>query len=140
MYDFKHQIHENQRFNTYELYREKDKPKISFYQKIRNSLFFVIIVIVLFIMGAFLLKSYQNYSDKNSLVITQEIGIEQTSLSQKENSANLALTQAITKSVVQNLQSQEKMERINYDELKLIIKKVVNKIQEEPVTTKYTKN
>jgi len=133
MYDFKHQIHDNQRFNTYEIYVEDNKSKISFYQKVRNGLFLIILVISIFITGACSFKTYQKHSYKNNVVISQEIPVK------KNNSAHLALTQAITKSVVYNLQSQEKLETINYHELKLIIKEVVHKIQDKPITTKYTK-
>jgi ribonucleotide reductase alpha subunit len=129
MYDFKHKIYDNQRFNSYEIVIEEDTERVSFYQKVRNGLFFVILVLSIFIIGAFLLKSYQSYFNTNCVVITQELAVKKL----PHNSAHLALTQAITQSVVLNLQSQEKIEVINYNELKLIIEKVVQKIQEQPI-------
>ena len=59
-----------------------------------------------------------------------------TSIFGTQKLAHLELTKAITNSVVNNLQANRDIKTMNYNELKLIIKKVVTKIQEKPNRTK----
>jgi len=133
MYDFKHKINDHQRFNTYELYIQDDKKHINSYETIRNSLFFIILILTAFIIGAFSQKSYQHYQKR---LHPQEIQIKEmkTSTFGTQKLAHLELTKAITNSVVNNLQANRNVKTMNYNELKLIIKKVVTKIQEKPNT------
>jgi len=134
MYDFKHKINDHQRFNTYELYIKEDKKQSDSYEKIRNVLFFIVLILTTFIIGAFSQKSYQNQQKRPHL---QEINIKemQTSAFGTKKLAHLKLTKAITKSVVNNLQANRHIKTMNYNELKFIIKKVVTKIQSKPNTT-----
>ena len=135
MYNFKHKINEYQRFNTYELYIQDNKRQINSYEKIRNGLFFVVLILTAFIIGAFSHKSYQNHQKKPH---PQEIEIKEMktlAMSSSEKLAHVKLTKAITNSVVNNLQANSNVKTMNYNELKLIIKKVVSKIQEKPNRT-----
>jgi hypothetical protein len=134
MYDFKYKINEHQRFNTYELYIQNDKRQSHSYETIRNSLFFIILVLTIFILGAFTQKSYHSYKMKPNL---QELKIKEMKVSTlaTQKLAHLELTKAITNSVVNNLQANRDIKTMNYNELKLIIKKVVTKIQSKPNTT-----
>ena len=134
MYDFKHQINDYQRFNTYELSIQKGKTESDSYEKIRNGLFFVILVLTAFIIGAFSQKRYQSQQKRPHQKALQIKEMTTSTLSTQER-AHLKLTKAITNSVVNNLQANRHMESINYNELKRIIKKVVTKIQVKPNTT-----
>lgn len=141
MYDFKHQIHENQRFNTYEVYIEKNKETSNSYTTLRNTLFFIVITLAIFITGAISLKSYQGYKQLNNSIESKKLLIKEEPPINTKQTIGLShseFTKAITNSIVQNLQSKQGSKKIDNDELKRIIKKVVNKIQEEPNTTKYT--
>jgi len=76
MYDFKHKINDNQRFNTYEIYIQKDENSSTPYKTVRNSLFFILLILIIFIMGAFIQKSYQNKIHQKQ-IITKKIKIEE---------------------------------------------------------------
>ena len=133
MYDFKHKINNHQRFNTYELSIQESQPQSNSYEKLRNGLFFVILILTAFIIGAFSQKRYQSYQ-KSSQLETLEIREMKTTTRATQRVAHLKLTKAITNSVVNNLQANRHMENINYNELKRIIKKVVIRIQSKPNT------
>jgi len=133
MYDFKHKINDHQRFNTYELSIQERQPQSNSYEKIRNALFFVILILTAFIIGAFSQKRYQSYQKSPHLETLQIKEMKATTLG-TQRLAHLKLTKAITNSVVNNLQANRHMESINYNELKRIIKKVVIKIQSKPNT------
>jgi hypothetical protein len=135
MYNFKYKINEHQRFNTYELYVTADKKNSHFYQKIRNSLFFILLILTAFIIGAFIHKSYQKYQRDFHLQEIQIKEMKASRLDDQQKRSHLKLTQAITNSVVNNLQANRDVKTMNYNELKLIIKKVVTRIQETPNTT-----
>ena len=124
MYDFKHQND----LNAYETYTQTVKKEDSL-NKVRNILFYILILLFIFMSGMFFLNNYQNeiYIKENSsqVLINSEI-------------SHLELTRAITQSVVKNLQSQRTLQAINDDELKSIIQKVVNKIETKPSQTKYS--
>jgi DNA-binding TFAR19-related protein (PDSD5 family) len=141
MYNFKHQIHKNHRFNTYELYIEKTEGTSNSYKTLRNALFFTLLILAIFITGAISLKNYQEYKQQNisierkNLLIREEVPIN---TNQTIKLSHSEFSKAITNSVVHNLQSKHGSKKIDNDELKRIIKKVVNKLQEEPETTKYT--
>jgi len=140
MYDFKHQINDNKRFNTYEIYTTDSTTDVRIYQKVRNSLFFIVLIVGIFFTGAFSLKGYQYYSLKQTSSVVQEIHITDAPIlkSVYNTSAQMALRQAITKSVIHNLKSNKSMKHLNYTQLKVLIKKIVKKIQHTPLNTKYT--
>jgi len=125
MYEFKYKINDHQRFNSYEITIQKDKNQSTPYQIIRNSLLFIIFLLTIFIIGAFIKKSYQEYKKRVYLkhIIIKEI---------KDKSLNdLTLNEVITKSVINNLEANNQTKTVNYNELKLIIKQIVNKIKDE---------
>jgi len=140
MYDFKHQINDNKRFNTYEIYTTDNTNGVSIYKKVRNSLFLIVSIISIFFTGAFSLKGYQHYTLHQKPNKVQEIQITDAPIlkSVYNNSAQMALRQAITKSVIHNLKSNKNIKRLNYNELKVLIKQIVKKIQHTPHNTKYT--
>jgi len=122
MYDFKH-------INTYETCTQTIEKEDSL-NKIRNALFYIVILLVLFMGGLFALTSYQKESHiGKNFSITSQTQID-TEIS------HLQLSKAITQSVVKNLQSQKTFQKINDNELKIIIQKVVHKIKEQPTKTK----
>jgi len=124
MYDFKH-------INTYETCTQTIEKEDSL-NKIRNTLFYIVILLFLFMGGLFALASYQKEIHRgNDFSITSQTQIN-TEIS------HLQLSKAITKSVIKNLQSQKTFKKINDNELKNIIQKVVNKIQEQPTKTNYS--
>jgi hypothetical protein len=69
MYDFRYKINDHQRFNTYEIYIKKDENSSIPYKTVRNSLFFIILILIIFIMGAFIQKSYQNKTHHKSIIV-----------------------------------------------------------------------
>ena len=125
MYEFKHKINDNQRFNSYEIMIQEDENQSTPYQTLRNSLFFIILLLTLFIVGAFAQKSYQNYKKRVGLkpIVIKEID--------KRESTNVNLTKIITNSVINNLRANNQIKTVNYSELKLIIQRVVKKIEDK---------
>lgn len=128
MYDFKYQNH----LNTYESYSKTIEKEDSL-NKVRKSLFYIVILLFIFIFGMFALTSYQKYNYKQDFTNNQSIP---STISTKIS--HLQLTEAITQSVVNNLKSQRSLQKINDDELKSIIQKVINRIEAEPSKTKYS--
>jgi len=126
MYEFKHKINEHQRFNSYELIIQEDENQSTPYQTLRNSLFFIILLLTIFIVGAFVKKSYQAY--------TKRVSIKPIVIKEMKTSDKLTLTKVITSSVVNNLRANKQIKTVNYNELRLIIKQVVNKIKDETET------
>jgi len=80
MYDFKHKINDHKRFNSYEIYIQKDENTSTPYTTIRNSLFFILLMLIIFIMGAFIQKSYQN-SVRQKTIIIEKIKIAEVNSS-----------------------------------------------------------
>lgn len=137
MYDFKHKIDDQQRFNIYETYTQPlEEENEDSLNRIRNTLFFIVLALAIFMAGVFSLKTYQNYNAQKEIVL--KYAKQKTLPTQETELSHMQLTKAITQSVAKNLQSQRVIETINDDELKSIIKKVVNKIEEEPIKIKYT--
>jgi len=140
MYDFKHQIHNTQRFNTYELYIHRQKRPSNSYKKLRNGLFFILFILTVFITGAFSFKKYQEYNTPR-VIYNKQILIKSKREEPKDeikHVSHLEFTTAITNSVIRNLQAKQVHNPIDNNEIKRIIKKVINKIQEETNPTKYT--
>lgn len=133
MYDFKQYNNDNQRYNSYKSYPDiNDVLENSF--TLEKRVLFIFILVMVFLSGIFSLTLYQKYFDANkkttmSKEIKQDIQV-----------SNSQLTQAITKSIAQNLQSKQLITSINDDELKRIIKRVVKKIEQEPKKIIYSKN
>ena len=133
MYDFKQYNNDNQRYNSYKSYPDiNDVLENSF--TLEKRVLFIFILVMVFLSGIFSLTLYQKYFDANS----------KTTISKKIKKdiqvSNSQLTQAITKSIAQNLQSKQLITSINDDELKRIIKRVVKKIEQEPKKIIYSKN
>ncbi|MBU1669410.1 hypothetical protein KKC13_13475 [bacterium] len=137
MYDFKHKINDQQRFNIYETYTQPVEEEEDSLNKIRNTLFFIVLTLAIFMAGVFSLKTYQNHSAQKEILLKHA---KQKVLSKETELSHMQLSKAITQSVVKNLQSQRAVQTINDAELKSIIKKVVNKIEEQPNKIKYTQN
>jgi len=124
MYDFKHQ-------NSLDIYGSYTKTieKEDMLNKVRDTLFYIVILLFLFIAGLFL---FNNYREENSTKrFEKQIQIN-------GEFSHLQLTKAITQSMVSNLQSQRMLQKINDDELKIIIQKVINKIETKPNKTQYS--
>lgn len=136
MYDFKHQNN----LNTYETYTQTIQ-KEDILQTIRNLLFSVVIFLFIIIAGVLSFNLYQTQNNE-PIFYTQKTSKQSSSTLVQLNGeiSHLALTKAITQSVVQNLQSQRTLQKINDDELKNIIQKVVNKIEIQPNKIKYSQN
>ena len=133
MYDFKQYNNDNQRYNSYKSYPDVSNVLESSFS-VQQIVLFIFILIMVFFSGIFSLTLYQKYFDTNS----------KTTISKKIKKdiqvSNSQLTQAITKSIAQNLQSKQLITSINDDELKRIIKRVVKKIEQEPKKIIYSKN
>jgi len=124
MYDFKHQ-------NSLDIYGSYTKTieKEDMLNKVRNTLFYILILLFVFIAGLFLFTAYKE--DTSTKTFNKPIQIN-------NEFSHLQLTKAITQSVVRNLQSQRMIQQINDDELKIIIQKVINKIETEPIESQYS--
>ena len=131
MYDFKHQNN----LNSYKTYTKTIKKENSL-NKVRNILFYIVILLFIFMAGVFLLKSYQSYNMNNETYVKKNSHL----IHIDSEISHLQLTKAITQSVVKNLQSQRTLQQINDDELKNIIQKVVKKIEDKPHKTTYSQN
>jgi len=136
MDDFKHHINDNERYNTYECYTEVVEP-VNMYDNIRDTLFIIALVVSLLTAGIIFFNKYieQDASSAQTLVKSY---VQQNE--QKDELSHLKLTQAISKSIVHNLQTQRTLQNLDDAELKRIITRVVNKIEKAPNTITYTKN
>jgi len=75
MYDFKYHIHNNQRFNTYEIYTYDNRKPIGLYKIIRNILFSMILLLGVLIFSIFSIKYYQQHLQKQSINSKKEMRI-----------------------------------------------------------------
>jgi hypothetical protein len=72
MYEFKHKINDHQRFNTYEIYIKKDENSSTPYTTVRDGLFFIILILITVIMGAFIQKNiHKNTVTANKITIEE---------------------------------------------------------------------
>jgi len=136
MHDFKHHINDNERYNTYESYTEVEEP-INIYDNVRNSLFIIALVLSLLTTGIILINKYKEPNIPSSQTLVKNY-VQHNE--QKDELSHLKLTQAISKSIVHNLQTQRTLQNLDDAELKRIIKRVVNKIEKTPNTIIYTQN
>jgi len=134
MYDFKHQINDYDQFNDYDTYFTPTK-KYSLYEKVRNILFVLVSISIVFMVVIFSLKKYDEYSKKQEIYPVKTISMVNKL---PQELSHMELTKAITQSVTRNLQTKKALQSINDDELKSIIKRVVNRIEEKPKQIKYS--
>jgi len=134
MYDFKHSIDNNHRYNIYKHY-DNETSESDNYLTLKNRLILIILLLIVFMIGVFSLQFYQKYNSVNKTYIHKDIPI-----TSQDEYTHLELTKAISRSIVQNLQSKQTLKNINDNELKHIIKSVVNKIENGPSKFIYTKN
>jgi len=134
MYDFKHSINDNQRYNIYESYND-EIDKDDTYLSLRNGLTLITILLIVFMLSVFSLKFYQKHNSISKTYVHQNL-----SNTAQDEYTNFELNKAISNSIVQNLQSQQTLKHLNDIELKHIITSVVNKIENEPSKFIYMQN
>jgi len=128
MYDFKHHRNDNERYNTYESYTEVIEP-VNIYDNIRNTLFVVALIIIILTTGIISVNKYKEHNNSSSQTLIKNY-IQHNE--QKDELSHLKLTEAISKSIVHNLQTQRTLQNLDDLELKRIIKRVVHKIEKAP--------
>ena len=128
MYDFKHHRNDNERYNTYESYTEVIEP-VNMYDNIRNTLFVIALITIILTAGIISVNKYKEHNSSSSQMIVKNY-IQHNE--QKDELSHLKLTEAISKSIVHNLQTQRTLQNLDDVELKRIIKRVVHKIEKAP--------
>ena len=102
MYDFKHH-------NDIETYNKIVKKEKSL-NRVRDILFLTLLILLIFMAGVFSLKSFQEYHKNQNRYSENSSKI--SSFSERENFiSHMRLTDAIKKSVVKNIQTQNNHER-----------------------------
>jgi len=136
MYNFKHHINDNERYNIYESYNE-DVEFHNTYYDIRNALLVIALIISIFMVAVISINMYKENNNTYSQTLVKNY-VQQNE--QKDELSHLALTQAISSSIIHNLQSQPTLQNMNDVDLKRIIKKIVNKIETTPRKFIYAQN
>ena len=113
MYDFKHQIKNQEPYTTHPPHANTITKKETNYFQIRNILFIIALIMIVLIGSAFTFRNYQSYEKKQ-------------------------LSNAITQSVINNLYVNNKVIKLNDQELKTIIQSIARKIEKNPNQIQYT--
>ena len=122
MSSFKHYKNNKHRYNIYESHTEVLAVK-SFYLTLRNSLFFIALILSLLVTS---LVSFDSYKKKKDTTLrTDEI-------------TKLELTQAISNSIIKKINKDNSFENINHQQLKRIVKNVMEKVENSPNQVIYT--
>jgi uncharacterized coiled-coil protein SlyX len=114
------------RYNIYESHTQAVETK-SFYLVLRNTLFFIALILSLLVTS---LVSFDSYKKIN----TQALFLNPL----KSEITELELTKAISDNIIQEINKDNSFEKINQKQLKRIIKNVMEKVKNSPNQIIYT--
>ena len=133
MNDFRLYRDDNSRYNSYEYY--SDIYSVPNEEKNRSTMFLLISFFFMLIMASILLFKVLNFSSSETILKSYIPHNEQ-----KDELSQVKLTHAISQSIIHHLQSNPAVKNLNDRDLKRIIKRVVQKIENEPKTLTYQVN
>ena len=125
MSNFKYHRNNNHRYNIYESHNEVVAQK-SFYLLLRNSLFLIALILTLLVTNLISFDTYKTIKDKTSrtLLITQV----------QENQ----MKDVISNSIIKKIDIDNSFENFNHQQLKRIVKNVMEKVESSPNQVIYT--
>jgi hypothetical protein len=128
MSGFKHHRDNQHRYNIYENYIEEIEEN-NFYEKLRNTLFYIALILIISITFFISFDIYQKNLDNTSKILL----VNQNQQNQvKDEITQIELTQVISNSIIKKIDMDNSFNEINQYQLKLIIKNVMEKIQNSP--------
>ena len=133
MNDFRLHRDDNSRYNSYEYY--SNIYSVPNEEKNRSTIFLLIAFFFMLIMASILLFKVLNSSPSETILKSYVPHNEQ-----KDELSQVKLTHAISRSIIHHLQSNPAVKKLNDKDLKRIIKRVVQKIENEPKTLTYQVN
>lgn len=128
MSSFTHHRNNQHRYNIYESHDERIET-ISYYKPVRNTLLFIAITLSLLVLSFISFDKYVNQKTN----LTQMLLIKQMQQNQvKDEITHLALTNAISGSIIKKIKTEDSFENINDIQLKRIVENVMEKIEHSP--------
>ena len=125
MSGFKYHRNNKHRYNTYENYIEETEEK-SFYETLRNTLFYISFILILGISSLISFNFYQKSLNNTSNILL----INQNEQNQVKNEiTQFELTEVISNSIIEKIDTNNSFNKINNYQLKLIIKNVLEKVK-----------
>lgn len=122
---FKYHRNNKYRYNTYENYIEETEEK-SFYETLRNTLFYISFILILGISSLISFNFYQKSLNNTSNILL----INQNEQNQVKNEiTQFELTEVISNSIIEKVDTNNSFNKINNYQLKLIIKNVLEKVK-----------
>lgn len=132
---FKHHRNNKYRYNIYESYAQTIEPT-NFYVLLRNALFFIALTLSLSVTS---LISFDSYNNKKAEASHLQL-INQIQQNQVKNKITmLELTEVISNSIIQKIETDDAFESINQDQLNRIVKHVMEKVSNSPEQIIYTR-
>lgn len=124
MSSFKYYRNNKHRYNIYE---DNSEPILvrSYYKPLRNTLFFISIILTLFIGSLITFDIYQKQTNNTSKTLLSS----QIQKASKYKITKLELTQVISKSLIKRKNRNNTLENFNQQQIKLIIKRVIEKVE-----------
>jgi uncharacterized membrane protein YraQ (UPF0718 family) len=123
MSGFKHHRNNKHRYNIYESHADVIEAK-NFYPILRNTLFFIALILSLLVTS---LISFDTYKKKK---------VQQNQL--KDDITKLEFTQVISKSIIKQIDENNSFKSVNPQQLKRIVKNVMEKVKNSPNQIIYT--
>ena len=125
MSGFKYHRNNKHRYNTYENHIEETEEK-SFYETLRNTLFYISFILILGISSLISFNFYQKSLNNTSNILL----INQNEQNQVKNEiTQFELTEVISNSIIEKIDTNNSFNKINNYQLKLIIKNVLEKVK-----------
>jgi uncharacterized membrane protein YraQ (UPF0718 family) len=120
MSGFKHHINNKHRYNIYESHIDVVETK-NFYLILRNTLFFIALILSLLVTSLISFDTYK--AQRNQL---------------KNDITKLEFTQVISKSIIKQIDQNNSFKSVNPQQLKRIVKNVMEKVENSPNQIIYT--
>jgi len=133
MTSFKHSRNNAYRYNTYESYDEVEINSKNNYETIRNTLFFIALILSVSVTSLISYDSYKEGVKANSALIS--INPEED---YQEKKIENKLRGEVSKLVITQLKLQNKLNEINERHVTVIVTNVMEKIKHSPNQIIYT--